>query len=325
MTSIGDLGKSHGDIMRRLAELEREVKQLRTGRRLEAASIGRGGLVLRGGKLQIIGGEIIAGDPEGFHARTTSTGYQLVNEDGEVDMDLTISGPNQIRLRGDGGEEENEILLTSTGEINSRVLNVDEIILDGQNLSDILEVISEEVTGNPNPDPEAPPPAGTITTRYTASWSQSYRGNRNPNEFTSSLHQGWYSSTNGNQRALIGFPSSQIQSDHSGRTITRVRVYLYFHHWFFNSGGTAILGHHGHSSPPSTFSATSTDVTRSSSWPKPGGRWVTYSHSMQQWATGTKRGIVLGPGPTTSRLYYGSARRHNHSSRPPRIEIRSTA
>lgn len=46
--SLGDAAFSRGDIMRRLAFLEDEVRRLRSARRLESASIGEGGLRIKG-------------------------------------------------------------------------------------------------------------------------------------------------------------------------------------------------------------------------------------------------------------------------------------
>ena len=47
MPNIGDAAQSNGDIMRRLRELEAMVRELTAGRRLENASIGKGGLRVR--------------------------------------------------------------------------------------------------------------------------------------------------------------------------------------------------------------------------------------------------------------------------------------
>lgn len=49
--SVGDAALSRGNIMRRLADLEDRLDRLTTARRLEAASIGAGGLRIQGGHL----------------------------------------------------------------------------------------------------------------------------------------------------------------------------------------------------------------------------------------------------------------------------------
>lgn len=50
---VSDAAVSRGDIMRRLAELEQKVKELQSGRRLEATTLGRGGVVVRGGNIRV--------------------------------------------------------------------------------------------------------------------------------------------------------------------------------------------------------------------------------------------------------------------------------
>lgn len=57
MANIGDAAVSQGDIMRRLRDLERAVRELTAARRLESASIGAGGLrIFGGGSLTVEGG-----------------------------------------------------------------------------------------------------------------------------------------------------------------------------------------------------------------------------------------------------------------------------
>ncbi|WFE45004.1 hypothetical protein [Verrucosispora sp. WMMD1129] len=51
MGVIGDQAISPGNLARRVRELERQVQMLTAGRRLEAASIGRGGLTVTGGTI----------------------------------------------------------------------------------------------------------------------------------------------------------------------------------------------------------------------------------------------------------------------------------
>lgn len=52
-SKFGEAAFSAGDVMRRLRLLKQQVTQLQTARTLESASIGRGGLRIRGGQLRI--------------------------------------------------------------------------------------------------------------------------------------------------------------------------------------------------------------------------------------------------------------------------------
>jgi hypothetical protein len=141
---------------------------------------------------------------------------------------------------------------------------------------------------------------------YNAAWSQTYQGSGSPNSASGNdAYQGYYSSTNGNQKSMIGFGS--LTSQLSGATISKIEVYLYFYHWYNNSGGTAVIGRHGNTSEPASFAGT-TGLFSSGSWPKPGGRWITLPSSWYAgFAAGTYRGITLGPGSSTNHLYYGKA------------------
>lgn len=74
MGVISDAVVSKGDIARRLDAIEAQLTQLRTARRLEAASIGRGGLRVKGGRLTVqdtAGDDMLraGGDPAEFFLR----------------------------------------------------------------------------------------------------------------------------------------------------------------------------------------------------------------------------------------------------------------
>lgn len=79
------------------------------------------------------------------------------------------------------------------------------------------------------------PPRQQYERTYTASWSGSYanRGAYN-SYYGSQCIQGYYSSNNGVQAALIGFPSS-LASDLEGASIQSVELYLYYAHWYYNA------------------------------------------------------------------------------------------
>lgn len=49
-----DVVQSPGDVMRRLNDLERKVRELEGARRLEAATIGAGGITIKGGSIRVV-------------------------------------------------------------------------------------------------------------------------------------------------------------------------------------------------------------------------------------------------------------------------------
>ncbi|MGY5009845.1 hypothetical protein ACWCY6_17450 [Streptomyces sp. 900105755] len=163
----------------------------------------------------------------------------------------------------------------------------------------------------------ATPPVVQYTKTYNATWSGSYaaRGSYN-SYYGNSCYQGYYSSTNGMQASLIGF-SSALGTDLSGATIQKAEVYLYFDHWYNNSGGKAVIKAHGFTSRPSTFSCD--PESKTISWAKNEGKWVdiTSVFDSTKW-----RGIALDPN-TSGLTYYGRARGYGQTN-PPKLRVTYT-
>ncbi|MFF8789236.1 hypothetical protein [Streptomyces sp. NPDC015125] len=161
------------------------------------------------------------------------------------------------------------------------------------------------------------PPVQKYTKTYACSWSGSYanRGSYN-SYYGNSCYQGYYSSTNGTQGSLIGFPSS-LGTDLSGAVIQKADVYLYFDHWYSNSGGKAVIKAHSFTSRPSTFS--SDPESQTISWARNEGKWVdiTSVFDSTKW-----RGIALDPNSTSS-TYYGRARGYGQTN-PPKLRVTYT-
>jgi hypothetical protein len=112
-----------------------------------------------------------------------------------------------------GGTEDGVAMYDtlSAREVNADRLNADEIFVDGRELSTFVEdMISAQV---PESDPD-PPPVGEskLIRTYNAIWSANYRSSNARNSFDERPHQGFWSSTNGNQRSLIGFSTSAINA-----------------------------------------------------------------------------------------------------------------
>lgn len=147
----------------------------------------------------------------------------------------------------------------------------------------------------------------TYTTNFDATWYQTYKGD-NTQKTDTTANQGQYSSSDGNQRSLVGFDYAAIQAALSGATITSIKLTAYAEHWYLDAGGTAVIGTHDYTSKPSTWADSRVNQNRqqSSGWPKPGSRTVTLSNTIAtELGNGTSTGIAFGPGPTTSNVYYG--------------------
>ena len=133
---------------------------------------------------------------------------------------------------------------------------------------------------------------------FVSTSSQSYDGSLAKYNFDGShMYQGLSPAGYGNLRSLAFFnPGNQWWDGRlSGATINFMRLYFYFPHWYYNSGGTAYVGvHNGFSGTvPNTWSH-STGIMFQPNWPKPGGYWLdipsTYWANI---ANGTYRGFSL--------------------------------
>lgn len=188
----------------------------------------------------------------------------------------------------------------------------------------------------PDPPPPAVPPA---TKTYTSTWvsnsSDAYRENGSKRTDSPDLFQGEFSgSFNGNQRSVILFTGANSTGDETGKTIsqalagalgiTRVRVRVYFRHWWYPTSGTARFGFAKLTAQPVTFSGGAPYVT-STGWPEKSSRWVTITSPKLVAAllAGSCRAITLGPGPANDARSYGYAAPHDAgtASHRPVLEI----
>ncbi|MGC9539974.1 hypothetical protein [Streptomyces sp. UG1] len=163
----------------------------------------------------------------------------------------------------------------------------------------------------------APDPVRTYTRTYTASWSGSYARRSGYNAYYGNkCVQGYYSSNNGRQAALIGFPAA-LATDLSGAAIQKAEVYLYAEHWYYAAGGKAVIKAHSHTSRPAKFSSDS--EAKTISWSRNQGKWVdiTSVFDSTKW-----RGIALDPN-TSNRTYYGIFRGAGQTY-PPKLRVTYT-
>lgn len=157
----------------------------------------------------------------------------------------------------------------------------------------------------PTVPPAPPTQTYTVTKSVAASWSATYRADGSKRTDESDIYQGYNSSYQGNQKSLIYFNLGSIPA---GATCVSATLYLYANHWYNNSGGTAVIGTHNKTSEPSSWSATGTNSDRLRyAWnTKTGGRNISLGTTIgNEFLSGSTKGIMIGPGASTSSTYYG--------------------
>lgn len=158
----------------------------------------------------------------------------------------------------------------------------------------------------------SPPPPTSVTQQYFVDLAPSGRaswtgGGGLMNWVGGDVYQG-YEASNGNTRGQFWFDLPNITG-----TVDRVDLWVYFRHWYFNSGGTMRLGI---TDQRGVFTDHSfRGLWETGGWPKPGGREVNLPGDWYPLFRGTNnnsfngRGtcLTLGPGVGTNQLYYGVA------------------
>ncbi|MGW2883081.1 hypothetical protein ACWDBP_44360 [Streptomyces sp. NPDC001233] len=161
-----------------------------------------------------------------------------------------------------------------------------------------------------------PDPPVKVTRTYKAAWSGSYTNRSGYNAYyKNDMVGGYYSANNGTQAALAGFGGS-LASDLAGAKLLKVEVYLYASHWYYASGGTAVIKTHGHSSRPSKFSADQSGSKTVTSWARASGRWVDITSIFD---SAKCRGIAIDPN-TTDKTAYGKFDGVG-SAHPPQLRV----
>lgn len=162
------------------------------------------------------------------------------------------------------------------------------------------------------PPPSKPPTGSTPTkhtTTYWATYNRSYisTGATRYND-PSTCYQGAYPGYGGNQRSLVGFDYSTIQSDLSGASNISGHFSFTPAHSYWNSGLTAIIGTHNYSSKPATWSNGNVFQNQQSKGSCAANhRYSVNLTAWQCWAfqNGTVKGMAFGPAPNTNLVYYG--------------------
>lgn len=175
--------------------------------------------------------------------------------------------------------------------VNTRISVSDEIPLEEP----------EEETGDPPVDPGEQ--SGTVS--FTATGGRAFRSNGSSRS-TSRMYQGYYDSTNGNQKSMISFDYAAIQTALAGRNVTGVTLKFRCQFSYYNAGMTAVIGTHNRPDDTAAWSHANTNREKQSGMQA--GEWATVSLGSaiaNEFKDNTAKGVVFGPGPSTSKQYYG--------------------
>lgn len=172
------------------------------------------------------------------------------------------------------------------------------------------------------PKPKPPPPPTTRRKVWDASWSSAYKANGDARTDTNRLYYGNGDAYNGQQRALIGFPSS-VSTALTGARIKKVELYLHNIHSWWNNGVDIHFGIHNNTSEPTTYGG----VVKNDIWTvhfgKPEAKWVTLPVATfgAYLRAGTGRGILIDQRSNDKSFYGYAAGVGDSSGNPPRLRI----
>lgn len=179
---------------------------------------------------------------------------------------------------------------------------------DGTIIQVSLTATGTGTSGTPLPAP--PAQTRTYQSTWSASWSQTYRGNGDQRS-ENSLHVGYGAdSWSGWQTSLIGWPYATIATALTGATVSKVEIYTYCTHCWWNDGASMGVGSHNFTSAPSSLGArpgivSTVHVKGSDQGGEPDAqRWKSVSTSFGAGLrAGTQKGTAL-VAPSTNATYY---------------------
>lgn len=171
----------------------------------------------------------------------------------------------------------------------SPVLSIEDM---GPSMPSTLKRWNDGDGGGSAPEPVDPDP---IVVRQTQTWdAASYGGDTR----SGTVYQGTYPGAGNRWGGWVFYPA--MRGALAGATIEKFEVYLVNAHWYYGSGGTAVLYPND-----GTYKGTLGSGMTSPNWPRYAGRWVTVPSSWHAgFANGTYRGISLYTS-NTGLTYYG--------------------
>ena len=171
----------------------------------------------------------------------------------------------------------------------SPVLSIEDL---GPSMPSTLKRWNDGDGGGSAPAPVDPDP---IVVRQTQTWSAASYGGDTRGDL---VYQGTYRGVGNRWGGWVFYPA--MRGALSGATIEKFEVYLVNSHWYYGSGGTAVLYPNN-----GTYKGILGSGTTSANWPRGAGRWVTVPSSWHAGiANGTYRGVSVYT-TNTGLTYYG--------------------
>ena len=243
------------------------------------AEPGRSYHIIANGPLLSISGNEVGAMVTINGAETDRTRY-LANGWSKADADCLWSPTGSVPVEVEIGFRIQMYLSTATvhGDHNNIDISVQDI---GPLLGNSAEVIP--LVGDTAPTPVV---KQTYTKTLDATWLATYPAN---SYYAGKATQGTYNGTT--YTGVIGFPD--LTGELAGSVVNEIQVYLYFSHWYWNSGGEALIALSPHLNQPGSASGLTAWHTKLSTG-KPGDGWVALDPSVYaQFKSGAYRGIAL--------------------------------
>lgn len=217
--------------------------------------------------------------------------------------------------------------MTTTGRLRSRYWNGSTWVYTDYPLRS--DITAPPAVTPPPASPARPAQTKTYKTTWTATWSQTYKGDgskRTDDKGERYLVYGNSGSDtfNGTQRSLVGFDYAAIASALASSTIKSVQLKMTNVHAYWNSGVNIYFGLHNVTSEPASWPASSSLLDRRSvhsKFGKPQTKTIELGISFgNRLRAGQAKGLAI-EAPSSSRDYYGFAGGVGSGYTPPQLII----
>lgn len=164
------------------------------------------------------------------------------------------------------------------------------------------------------------------TKTWDSTWTQSYWGNgkwsqvrnlvdkaKDSSHRGKFLYQGRFNNPDirwegdaGIQKGMIGFNDGDIRNSLRGTKIESVRLYLHSSHWWYYSGGQAVIGLHNSSGWQGSFRCSQYDVKRQNYGNRNEGHWIDLPVWVgERFRDNSTKGFVTYVNDWNNPLFYG--------------------